>query len=287
MLPRSVSILGVGLLGGSIGLALRASGTDCLITGYGHRRPTLDAALSVGAIDRVADSPARAVEGADLVVLCTPVGLMGSMLERIAPALSPDAVVTDVGSTKASICRAAGRLMSDPGRFVGSHPMAGSEKRGIEFARADLFAGAVCILTPLAWTAPAAVRTVEGFWNALGMRCVRATPAVHDRLLADISHLPHVLAAALVHMQSEAGLDLAGKGFLDSTRIAGGDGALWRDILMDNRANLRRSLGRLRTALARFESLLDRPAALAAWLNRAAARRSAVLARKLREVTPD
>jgi hypothetical protein len=169
------------------------------------------------------EDPARAVQGADFVVLCTPVGLLPDLLGRIAPALDAGAIVTDVGSTKATVVRSAERL--HPGvRFVGSHPMAGSEKRGVEHARADLYRGAVCITTPTDRTDPAALEQTEAFWRRLEMRVRRVSPEDHDRLICDVSHLPHAVAAALVTLQRDDALDLAGKGFMDATRIAGGDG---------------------------------------------------------------
>ncbi|QOV91435.1 prephenate dehydrogenase [Humisphaera borealis] len=278
MQPKRLSVLGVGLLGGSLGLAVKSVASDCRVIGYGHRRATLDAALALGAIDEGYDDPAAAVRDADLVVLCTPVSLLGEMLDRIAPFLADRAVVTDVGSTKASIVRLSEER--HPGiRFVGSHPMAGSEKRGVQFAQSDLFRNAVCITTPTDATDREALEAVEGFWRGLGMRLKRCSPAEHDRLICDVSHLPHAIAAALVTMQEDAALDLVGKGFLDATRIAGGDGGLWRDIFLDNRQNLAAAIGRLRTSLDDLERLLtpESSEALRDWLDRAAERRQAAL----------
>lgn len=284
-----LSIIGVGLLGGSIGLALRSVLSDCEIVGYGHRAETLERARQVGAIDRGEGDLRAAVEGADLVILCTPVGLFGDILSGMAGGVKPGAFVTDVGSTKASIVAAAERSLPAGVHFVGSHPMAGSEKRGVEFARADLFQNALCILTPNERTDPKAVVDVEAFWEMLGMRTCRMSPEAHDAALAEVSHLPHALAAALVAMQSPAAMSLAGKGFLDTTRIAGGDGGLWRDIFFDNAANMRAAIARLRAQLDQFEGLLDpsRGEELRQWLDAAAAKRSKLLQEKLREVTPD
>lgn len=289
MRPTRLSILGVGLLGGSIGLAWRASASACRIAGYGHRRPSLDKALEFGAIDEAYDDPAAAVRESDLVILCTPVGQFERMLKTISPVLKPGAIVTDVGSTKRSIVRAAEQWLPAAVHFVGSHPMAGSEKRGVEFARADLFDKALCLTTPTPRTDPIAIERVESFWKSLGMRIIRLSPEDHDRDLADVSHLPHAVAAALVAMQRSDALPLAGKGFLDATRIAGGDGALWRDIFHDNRDNVRSSLQRLRDQLDYLQRLLEpeQADALAAWLDTAAARREALLREKLSEVTPD
>jgi prephenate dehydrogenase len=160
--------------------------------------------------------------------------------------------------------------------------MAGSEKRGVQFARADLFEKAVCITTPTPRTDPTALARVETFWQTLGMRTTRLSPDRHDQLLADVSHLPHVLAAALVSMQEDAAFNLCGKGFLDVTRIAGGDAALWRDILLDNRDNVLLSVKRLSEPLRELEVLLEtnQSDALEAWLKSAAERRQKALERR-------
>jgi prephenate dehydrogenase len=289
MVIRRMSVLGVGLLGGSIGLAAKAALSNLEIVGYGHRKSTLERAVEVGAIDRFATKVSDAVEGADLVVLCTPVGFFEPLLREMVNVLKAGAVVTDVGSTKRSVVRLAEENLPSGVHFVGSHPMAGSEKRGVEFARADLFQNAMCILTPTVKTDAAVVNGVEAFWKSLGMRTTRLPPDEHDQLLAEVSHLPHALAAALVTLQSEKALTLAGKGFLDATRIAGGDGALWRDILMDNRDNILASIGALKKHLGELERLLggDRRDELAKWLDRAATRRAKLLEQKLREINPD
>jgi prephenate dehydrogenase len=289
MQPRRLSILGVGLLGGSIGLAMRKASSDCRIVGYGHRPETLERALAVGAIDEATQDPAEAVAGADLVVLCTPVGLFSEILRQIAPALSPKALVTDVGSTKRSVVGQAASTLPESVDFVGSHPMAGSEKRGVEYARADLFDGALCILTPTKDTPPDATDRATAFWRSLGMRITTLSPEDHDRMVADVSHVPHAVAAALVAMQTEAGLALAGRGFLDATRIAGGDGGLWRDILIDNRDNVRAGIEHLQSQLRDLLARLDRGDgdALKQWLDTSAKTREEWVRRKLQELNPD
>jgi prephenate dehydrogenase len=278
MAPKCLSILGVGLLGGSIGLAEKAAGSGGQIVGYGHRAETLDEALRLGAVDRVAKKAAEAVRGADLVVLCMPVGLFEAILTEIAQSVAPGAIVTDVGSTKRSVVALAERILPKSTHFVGSHPMAGSEKRGVHYASADLFRGAVCITTPTPRTNPNAIEQVESFWRRLGMETVQLTPEEHDRRLADVSHLPHALAAALVTMQEGDSLPLAGKGFRDVTRVAAGDGGLWRDILLDNRDNLRHSAQRLKHHLDDLLARLDAgdPDAVRQWLDAAADRRRAL-----------
>src|SRR5439155_22034988 len=182
---------------------LRSITPNCRIVGYGHRMGTLEQAKSVGAIDELTQDAPAAAEGADLLILCTPVSVFDQLLRQIGPRIKAGAVVTDVGSTKRSVVRAAEELLQPgKGAFVGSHPMAGSEKRGVEFARADLFQGARCIVTPSDKSDPEAVEAVQRFWESLGMTVVRLSPDDHDRLVCDISHLPHAVAAALVAMQS-------------------------------------------------------------------------------------
>ena len=226
----------------------------------------------LGALDEAYESASVAVREADLLVLCTPVGTLPALLGEIARDLREGAIVTDVGSTKRSVVESAQHSLPGQARFVGSHPMAGSEKRGVEFARADLFEGAVCITTPTDHTDPSALEAVEAFWQTLGMRITRLSPAEHDRMLADVSHLPHAVAAALVAIQETSGLKLSGKGFADLTRIAAGDPGLWRDILLDNRDNVRQSLDRLIQELQRlYRNLEERSAPeVQGWLESAA-----------------
>ena len=227
--------------------------------------------------------PAQAVKGADLVVLCTPVLLISPLLRQIATSLTAGAVVTDVGSTKRSIVREGEEILAGTGRhFVGSHPMAGSEKRGVQFAKADLYEGAVCITTPTRSTDVGALARVEEFWKTLGMRLTRIEPDTHDQLLSDVSHLPHAVAGALVAMQDERALEICGKGFLDLTRIAGGDGGLWRDILLDNRDSVRSSIRRLRGQLEVLDELLEKADSegIKKWLEGASARRQGLTERR-------
>lgn len=165
--------------------------------------------------------------------------------------------------------------------------MAGSEKRGVEYARADLFQNALCIVTPTAASSRPAVNAVDAFWKSLGMRTIRLSPEEHDAAVSDISHLPHILAAALVAMQSRSAMPLAGKGFLDTTRIASGDAQMWRDILLDNRDNVLASLTRLQSEIATLKKLLSpaKAEALVSWLSSAADRRDDLVKAKLREIS--
>jgi prephenate dehydrogenase len=272
---QRMTIIGVGLLGGSIGLAVKQRLNGCHIIGCAHREGSLRQAKELGAIDEWTLDPLAAVRGSDLVILCTPVSLIPHWLDRIAPELGAGAVVTDVGSTKAAIVAAGDRLIRPPARFVGSHPMAGSAQKGVSVARADLFEGATCIVTPSAATHPTAIQTVADFWRGLGMRIVQHDPAEHDRLVALVSHLPHAAAAALVAVQNDASIDLHGRGFLDSTRIAAGDAELWRDIFLDNRENVVAAVDQLITELTHLKGFVSegRSADLVAWLQRNAATR--------------
>ena len=289
MQRRRVSILGVGLLGGSIGLALRKPPSDWQVVGYGHRPQTLEIALNLGAIDESATDPASAVKDADLVILCTPVGLFGPLLDRISGSLKSGAIVTDVGSTKRTVVAEAAKKLPKSVHFVGSHPMAGSEKRGVEYARADLFKNAVCIVTPTPETNDDAVHAVESFWHTLGMRVARMSPDDHDHSVAAVSHLPHITAAALVSIQTESSLRVAGKGFLDSTRIAAGDATMWRDILLDNHDCIIKGVENLKQQL---DDLLKRLKtqdgdAIHRWLADAAKRRDDWQHRKATEPGPE
>ncbi|HWB53594.1 MAG TPA: prephenate dehydrogenase [Tepidisphaeraceae bacterium] len=273
MAIRTLSIIGVGLLGGSIGLAAKERIKDVRVIGYGHRRLTLQRALRLKAIDEAADDLSKAVSGADLVILCTPVGLFRKILTEIRPALAEKCIVTDVGSTKGLVVKWGERIVGR--RFVGSHPMAGSEKRGVEFARSDLFDKALCLMTPTARTDPSALRQVEQFWKTLGMKISRLSPNEHDRLLAEVSHLPHIAAAALIGIPSQRAIPLCGKGFLDSTRIAAGDGGLWRDIFLDNRKNMISAIDKLRLELETVANLIEQGdgAKLQRWLDQRARKR--------------
>lgn len=286
---QRISILGTGLLGGSIGLALKSLSSDCQITGYSHKEPTIRRAVEVGAIDHGTTDPARAVAEAQLVILCTPVGIFDEILLKIGPALSAGTIITDVGSTKRSVVKLAQKHLPADICFVGSHPIAGSEKRGVEFARTDLFHKNLCILTPTDKTDPAALSVVEKLWQQIGMRTIHLSPEDHDRLLANISHLPHLLAAALVTMQPQEALNLSGKGFLDTTRIAGGDGGLWRDILMDNRDNLTESVEQIKSQLDGVLAMLrdGKGEPLRQWLDDAAERREQLMRQKLRELNAE
>lgn len=246
-LVGQVAVVGLGLMGGSLGLALKRRGVAGRICGYARRPETRSLALEWEAADQVFDRPEAAVAGSDLVVFCTPVGTIPELAQACLPAYVPGAVVTDVGSTKAELVKKMGLLFQDRQvYFIGSHPIAGSELQGLESARANLYEDAVVVVTRAAGTHPAALAKVQTFWQALGARVRTTSPEEHDRLLARTSHVPHLIAAVLASSvgrnPTEPVRDFCGTGFLDTTRIAEGSPDLWRDIIHSNRAAIRDEL---------------------------------------------
>jgi len=245
---KKVCIIGIGLLGGSLGQALRRRKLARQVVGCARRQATVAEARRAGAVDSATLDPAEAVADADLVVLCTPIAQMRSTLVKLLPHLKRGAVVTDVGSVKGRVVRELESLAARAGGcFVGSHPMAGSERMGVTSARADLYAGAVCVVTPSRRSNRNAVRAVEGLWKSVGSRVLRLSPSAHDRLVARSSHLPHLVAAQLVNHTLGSGSAtqslLCATGFRDTTRVASGSPEMWRDIALANRVNLAKSLG--------------------------------------------
>jgi prephenate dehydrogenase len=214
-------------------------------------------------VDHATRDPQHAAEGADLIVLCTPLSRMRETLEKMLPALKPGALVTDVGSVKGPVVRELEPLVTAAGgHFVGSHPMAGTEKSGPASARADLFLNAICVITPTPRSSPIAVRRTEDFWSSVGGRTVRLRAEVHDDLVSRSSHLPHVIAAELasyvlspLHPKDQA--LLCANGFRDTTRIAAGSPEMWRDIVLANRENLARVLGVFIEGLQEFRHALE------------------------------
>lgn len=238
---RRLAVIGVGLIGGSLALALRRAGAVDEIVGCGRDPEHLARGVALGVIDRFESDPASAVAGADLVLVATPVRAMVDVFRALRPALAPQAVITDAGSTKSSVIEAARAAFGYvPAGFVPGHPIAGGEKSGVEAAFADLFAGQRVILTPLAETDPEALETVRQLWACAGARITEMTAARHDRVLAATSHLPHVLAYVLVDRLAamdarEEVFTYAGGGFRDFTRIASSSPEMWRDIVLANR----------------------------------------------------
>jgi prephenate dehydrogenase len=280
---RRLAIVGVGLLGGSLAKAARARGVASEIVGVGRDLSRLEPARRDGVLDRITTELADGVRDADVVVLGAPVITILSLLETLAKVTGSDTIVTDVGSTKGAIVAAADRLgRTHPLRFVGSHPMAGSEQSGYAHARVDLFQGATVVVTPSDHCEPAAVKRIVALWEGVGAgRVVTLDPETHDRAVAAISHLPHLVAFALVDAveRFEPGaFALAAGGFRDTTRIAAADPTMWEEIFLANREALAASLSVYRDALADLEHLIASHdgAALRAAIARIKARREAL-----------
>ena len=280
---RRLAIVGVGLLGGSVAKAARARGLASEIVGVGRDAGRLEAGRRDGVLDRTTTDLAEGVRDADVVILGAPVLAIPSLLQAVAKVCGPETTVTDVGSTKRAIVAAAAGLTHDRSfRFVGSHPMAGSEQSGYAHARADLFHGATVVVTPAETSEPAAVKTVTALWEGVGARRVLTLdPDTHDRAVAAISHLPHLAAFALVDAveRFEPGaFELAAGGFRDTTRIAAADPVMWEEIFLANRDALAASLAVFRDALADLERLVERGdgAELRAEIARIKARREAL-----------
>jgi prephenate dehydrogenase len=254
---QTLTIVGVGLIGGSIGLAARRRGVAAHVLGAGRQRESLDRARAVGAIDEAALDLPAAVRRADVAVFCTPVDRIAEQVLAAAPGCAPGTLLTDAGSTKAAIvARLDGHLPAGVA-FVGSHPLAGSEKRGPEHADAGLFEGRLTVITPGPHTDPAAVERTAAFWQALGSRVRLMPPEEHDRALAFTSHLPHLLAAALAGTLPDGLRELAASGFRDTTRVAAGDPPLWTAIFTQNRAAVLQALERLTARLDEFRAALE------------------------------
>lgn len=240
-----LAILAPGLLGGSVAQAARTRGAAQRITLWARRPETRLALREQAWCDAVTESAADAVRTANLVVIAAPVDRIVPLVREIAPSLSAGAIVTDVGSVKAEICRLAAAAMPAGTHFIGSHPMAGSEKTGWEHSTATLFQNRTCFVTPLEGANPEAAASVAGFWRDLGGEPVSVAPDRHDEIVAHISHLPQVLASTLcafLASKDNTWRNYAGGGLRDTTRIAGSDPQLWRTILEQNRDEVLRAL---------------------------------------------
>lgn len=264
-------IIGVGLIGGSFALALRKAGHVRHIVGVGRSRENMEKALARGAIDEIATDLASALSGADVIFLALPVGQTGETLARMSLLLEPDSIVTDAGSTKQDVIAAARlHLRRHLKNFVPGHPVAGAERSGASAADPDLFRGRNVVLTPLEETSSEATQLVTGLWQACGATVSKLSAARHDDILAAVSHLPHVLAFALMNLLSGTQdsssdtlnaselLRFAGSGFRDFTRIAGSSPEMWRDICLGNRATLLRQMDAYQRELAAIRDMLAR-----------------------------
>lgn len=257
---RQMTVVGVGLIGGSLALATKQAGAARTVVGVGRSEASRAVAQARGLADRVTDDLASGVRGADLVVLAVPVRDIVRLLPEVAQLADPGCVVTDVGSVKGPILAAGDAALPD-GRFVASHPIAGKEQAGPAAARADLFRGANWILTPGPRTRPDAAQKVETLWAAAGARVLRMEAGWHDEVFATVSHLPHLVAYALMDavLATERGgerIRFSAGGLRDFTRVAGSDPAMWRDIFLMNREPVLRALDGYRDALERLAAAI-------------------------------
>ena len=253
---RQVGVLGLGLLGGSISLAVLRCFSHTKVVGYAHRHSTRNKARRLAVASEVADDIRQCVCDSDLVILASPLSTYEHIFVEIADSLPVGCIVTDVGSTKVRPHRWADKKLPKNVHYVGSHPIAGSEQRGVEFARDDLFDRAMCVLTATEKTHRRALQILKKFWSELGCFVKVMKPAEHDRVFTNVSHLPHVLAAALVNANSSEDLKFAGKGFMDTSRVASGPANVWADVLLTNTKNAIKGIDRVIVELNKLKEAI-------------------------------
>lgn len=271
-----VAVVGVGLIGGSIGMALRDRGFASTVVGVGRNPRTLERARVRGAIDEATTDLPQGVAEADVVVVCTPVDRIVEDARRVADAAPGTALITDAGSTKRRIVEGVDQQPRVAERFVGAHPMSGSERSGVDFARADLFQNRVCVLTPTSRTPAAKLHAAREFWSSLGCRILEMGPSEHDEVVAHTSHLPHAVAASLAAAVPADWLPLAAGAFRDCSRVAGADAELWTAIFRENRGPLMTAIGKFQDRLATLKYALmnDDEESIRRWWEEARARRA-------------
>lgn len=251
VLYERVALIGLGLIAGSMALAMKRAGVAGEITGYARTGATRETARRIGLVDQVFESAVEAVEGADLVVLCVPVGVMGAVAAEIAPHLKPGATVSDVGSVKQAVVEAVAPHLPQGVHFVPAHPMAGTEHSGPEAGFAELFDNRWCLIVPEADTDEAAVERITKFWQALGSNTERMEVEHHDLVCAVVSHIPHMIAYTMVgvaddfrRVSEQEVIKFSAAGFRDFTRIAASDPTMWRDVFLNNKQATLEILGR-------------------------------------------
>jgi prephenate dehydrogenase len=251
-----ISIMGVGLIGGAVGLAVRKAGAAGRVVGYCRRSEAAREAVSVGAVDECLTEAPKAAAGSELVILCAGPESVPGLAAGIVDELVPGAIVTDVASVKSRVVAGCVEALGKKARFVGSHPLAGSEKRGVGHAPELDLGGSTCVVTPNRSTDPKALEAVKNFWSALGMEVLELSPEEHDARLARTSHLPHMAASALCALLREGDREYCASGFRDATRIASGDPAMWTEIALNNREALAAELYKLAKRLQNAADLL-------------------------------
>jgi prephenate dehydrogenase len=282
---RQITVIGLGLLGGSVALTAQRSGGMAKVVGFSHRPSTRRKARQFSIATNIVDDLSSSVVGSDIVILATPIYTFENIFAEISTHLKAGAVVTDVGSTKVLPHRWAAKQLPKNVYYVGSHPIAGSEQRGVEFSRDDLLEQADCIVTATKSTNRQAIRTVKEFWSRLGCRVKQMSPAEHDKVFANVSHLPHITAAALVNANDNDQLKYAGKGFMDTSRVASSPANIWVDILLANAGNCAKGIDRLKKELEEIKKAIkaDDHKKLEKLLGKARGRRAKLIKDKLRK----
>jgi cyclohexadieny/prephenate dehydrogenase len=255
-----VALIGLGLIGSSLSHVMRRERLAGHIAGFARSAATRDKAVEIGLVDSIHESPSSVVAGADLVILCSPVGTYGALAAEFAGSLMQGAIVTDVGSVKAAVVRDVGPHLPSGVHFVPSHPIAGTEQSGPEAGFAELFANRWCVLTPLPGVDAAAVARLEAFWRSCGCNVDTMTPEHHDLVLAITSHLPHLIAynivataADLEEVTNSEVIKYSAGGFRDFTRIAASDPTMWRDVFLNNKDAVLEMLGRFSEDLSALQ----------------------------------
>lgn len=254
---KKVAIIGSGLIGGSIGMALKKQRLATLVVGVCRHQSSINKSRKRGAIDQGTLDHIMAVKDTDLVILCVPVKQIVKISKKIAAHLKAGCILTDTGSTKEVIVREVESIIPEGVSFVGAHPMAGSEKRGVSEASAQLYKGTQCILTPTKHTNKAALAKVRALWKSLGSKVTLLSPQKHDRIMALVSHLPHLAAAQLVKTAATT-LEFAASGFFDTTRIASSDEEIWSDIFLSNRKFLLEAVDKYRENIRAIRAIISK-----------------------------
>jgi prephenate dehydrogenase len=282
---RQITVIGLGLLGGSVALRAQRSLGAVRVVGFSHRASTRRKARQLLVAGRIAEDLAGSVVGSDIVIVATPIYTFEKIFAEIRTHLKTGAIVTDVGSTKVLPHRWAAKQLPRRVYYVGSHPIAGSEQRGVEFSRDDLFEQADCIVTATGRTNRKAVAAIKEFWSQMGCRVKQMRPGEHDRVFGKVSHLPHITAAALINANSVSELQYCGQGFIDTSRVASGPANIWVDILLANSANCAKGIDRLKKELDEFKKALkaDDNKKLERLLVRARERRAGLIKDKLKK----
>ncbi len=260
-----MTIIGIGLLGASLAKACKERGLVGQVAGYGRNRETLEKARSLDIIDLCASDLAEAVKDTDLVVICTPVTTIVPLIQKMIPGIRSGTLITDVGSVKEPIINGADKLMPEGVTFVGSHPIAGGENSGLESSTADLYQGAKCIVTPNQNTQKKALEKISAFWQAVGMKVIELSAEEHDYVFGAVSHLPHIVAYALMNtlgnlrtQENHEVTAYSGAGLKDITRIASSDPVMWRDICIYNRNHSLNMIDRFQIKLDEIRSTIEK-----------------------------